>query len=135
MSEKGLAVAPLGTTSAPKTMYIEVPPEERDENVARGCVRVIEIIAYDYIGKKKDEDGRILTDTKGNPIIIDKGRAPYFCQTAEQEFAFKSNNPDVRIETFTIQLQKPTARKLIDSPRNVEAFVEFCSSKFCKEDK
>jgi len=124
MTDQGLAEAKKATTPAPKTMYVDVPSEERDENVARGCVRVTEIIAYDFVGHKKDDEGIVLTDAKGRPIIIDKGRAPYFCQTKEQEFAFTSNNPDVRVETFTIQLQIPTARKLINAPRNVAAFRE-----------
>ncbi len=123
MNDKGLAVAPQGITSAPK-MYIEVPHDERDENIAKGCVRVTEIIAYDYIGQKKDEEGYVLTDVKGRPIIIDKGRAPYFCQTPEQEVVFTENNPKARIETFTIQLQKQTAIKRLNSPRNMEQFKE-----------
>lgn len=110
--EKGLAETPaVGTTPAPKTMYEEM---EQDENVARGCVRVKELIAYDKIGEKKNDVGKV-TD-------IERPHKPCFCQTAEQETVFAENNSTARIETFTIQLLKSTAIKFLNDPENMKQF-------------
>jgi len=121
MAKEGLAVAAEATTSAPETMYVEV---EQDENVARGCVRIKELIAYDFVKKVKGEDGRVLTDRAGNERIVENSRRPCFCQTPEQEAIFSENNsgPKVRIETFTIQLLKPTAIKFLNDPENMKQF-------------
>jgi hypothetical protein len=97
----------------PRTMYKEI---EQDENVARGCVKVIEIIAYDPVGKKRNED-----DTKD--VIIERGRAPYFCQDAEDELIFAENNPDARTEKFNVQLLKSTAIKYLNAPENMRQFT------------
>ena len=112
MSKQGLAVASDETTTAP-TMYEEV---EQNENVARGCVSVIELIAYDKIGEKKNDVGKV-TD-------IERPHKPCFCQLPEQEIVFMENHPKARIETFTIQLAKKTAIKFIDDPENMKQFKE-----------
>ena len=65
-----------------------------------------------------------LKDKDGNILYEEKGRAPYFCQDHEDSMLFNEKNPEVRTETFTIQLRKTTAKKYIDSPRNIEAFEE-----------
>ena len=113
----GLAVAPQETTPAP-TMYEEI---EVIEDVARGHVKVVELIAYDVIGKRKDDDGRIMVKD-GKEVPLEKGRKPYFCQTKEQELIFKENNPDVRIESFNVQLLKSTAIKYLNDPENMKQF-------------
>lgn len=116
--EKGQAAAAdatdtTATIKAPKKMlmYEEM---EQDENVAKGCVKVTEIIAYDVVGKKKDEDGK--------ETIVEKGRRPYFCQTKEQENVFTENNPGIRTETFGVQLLKSTAIKKLNDPENMKQF-------------
>ena len=121
MINNGLAGASKGTTSAP-TMYEEI---EQGDEVARGHVQVVELIAYDFVRREfvKDEFGSI-TDKQR---VVEKGRAPYFCQTKEQEVIFKENNPDARIETFTIQLLKSTAIKYLDALRNVRQFTRCIS--------
>ena len=96
-----------------KTMYKEI---EQDEYVARGHVKVIEIIAYDAVGKKKNEDGK--------EIIVERGRAPYFCQDQEDELVFAENNPNARTEKFTVQLLKSTAIKYLNDPENVKQFIK-----------
>ncbi len=116
MSDNGLAAASVETTSAPE-LYEEI---EQIGDVARGHVEVKEIIAYDFVRREyvKDEFGN-KTDKQR---VVEKGRSPYFCQTKEQELTFKENNPDVRIESFSIQLLKSTAVKYLNDPRNVKQF-------------
>ena len=80
-------------------MYEEI---EQDENVARGCVKIKEIIAY-----RKNKVGEA-----------------YFCQTKEQEQTFKENNPGVRTEMFEIQLLKSTAIKYLNNPENKKQFTK-----------
>ena len=127
MSKTGLAETPTETISAP-TMYKEI---EQAENVARGCVEVIEIIAYDATKKPKrglqEADGsmgEIKKDKYGKTLYVENGRAPYFCQDPEDAMIFSENNPDVRTETFTIQVRKSTAKKYLDTKRNMNAFKE-----------
>jgi hypothetical protein len=113
MNKDGLAVAPAGTTPAPKGMYVEA---EENENIAKGYVQVKELIAYDKIGEKKNDVGKV-TD-------VEKSRKPCFCQTSEDERIYKENNPKPRIETFSIQLLKSTAIKYLNDPENVKQFKE-----------
>ena len=112
MSKEGLAEAVKTTTEAPK-MYEKV---EQDETVPRGYVKVMEIIAYDPIGKKVNDVGKV--------SIVVKGRAPYFCQDSLDISRFKDNNKGARIETFSIQLPERTAIKYINDERNMAQFKE-----------
>jgi len=121
MSKTGLAeTSQSGTISAPKTMYEDY---EQGEDVPRGFVKVTEVIAYDF-----DKTIKVLDELTGKPTgemkDIEKGRKPYFCLTKEQEYAFKANNPDARIEKFTIQLLKSAAKLYMNSPRNMKQFKE-----------
>ncbi len=122
MNKDGLAAAPAGTTEAPKEMYVEV---EQDENVAKGCVQVKELIAYDFVEKKKviekDKIGNVIGEKE---VIIEKSRNKCFCQSPEDAVIYKANNPDARIETFSIQLLKSTAKKYINDPENMKQFKE-----------
>jgi len=120
MSKTGLAEAPKETTSAPKTMYVEM---EQDEGVARGHVRVTEVIAYDFVKNEpiRDELTGKLTDRMRK---IEKSRGPYFYQDGEDFVTFKENNPKSRIETFGIQMLKSTAIKFINRPENIEQFTK-----------
>ena len=113
------------TTKAP-TMYREV---EQNENIARGHVEVIEIIAYDATEEprrhpleKGETQGRIKKDADGNTMYVESPRAPYFCQDPEDALVFAENNPKVRTETFTVQVRKSTAIQYLDAPRNMEQF-------------
>lgn len=126
MSDTGLAGAHKGTTAAPKTMYKEI---EQAENVARGHVEVIEIIAYDptkeprrHPPERDGTAGEIRKDKDGNILYVEIGRAPYFCQDPEDALIFAENNPDARTETFTVQLRKATAIKYLDARRNMKQF-------------
>jgi len=110
MSKEGLAEATKVTTEAP-TMYQDV---EQEENVPRGYVKIMEIIAYDPVGKK--------TNDVGKETIIEKGRSPYFCQDSADIITFKENNKGARIETFSIQTLKNVAMKYINDPRNMKQF-------------
>ena len=118
MSNDGLAVAPEETTTAPKGMYVE---EEQDETIARGCVRVTEVIAYDFVRMEK-----VLDELTGKPTDkerkIEKSRGPYFYQDSEDFLAFKENNPKARLESFGIQMRKSTAIKRINKPENMKQF-------------
>jgi len=118
MSKDGLAVAPDGTTPAPKVMYRE---EEQDETVARGCVRITEVIAYDFVRMEtiKDEQTGKDTDMKRK---VEKSRGPYFYQDSEEFLVFKENNPKARLETFGIQVQRSTAVRYINKPENIKQF-------------
>ncbi len=125
MSNQGLAEAQKGTTTAP-TMYKDI---EQDENVARGHVSIIEIIAYDATKEPrrwppdKDQDiGEIRKDKDGNILYVEISRGPYFCQDPEDALVFEENNPDTRTETFTVQVRKSTAIKYLDAPENMEQF-------------
>ncbi len=89
--------------------------EQAAENVAIGCMKVTEMIVYDAIGTKTNDVGKI--------EITERGRRPYFCRTTEEEVILKKNNPDARIETFTIQLLKSTAEKYLNDPENKKLFV------------
>ena len=121
---QGLAETSKGTTPAP-TMYREI---EQGENVARGCVEVIEIIAYDatkeprrHLPEKDELIGEIMKKD-GKTLYVENGRAPYFCQDPEDALTFAENNPDVRTESFTVQLRKSTAIKYLNTPRNMRQF-------------
>lgn len=129
MSNDGLAVTPEGTIAAP-TLYEEV---EQGDDVAKGHVQVKEIIAYDFVEKKKVIERDKLGNEIGSKwVIIENGRPPYFCQTKEKELVFLENNPGtrtedfnsgVRTESFSIQLLKSTAIKYLNDPRNVKEFT------------
>lgn len=118
MGKDGLAETSTGTIPAPKGMYEEI---ETIEDVARGHVIVKELIVYDVVGVRKDEDGKIIIKD-GKEVPLEKGRRPFFCQTNEQELVFKENNPNARIESFTIQLLKSTAIKKLNDPSNMKQF-------------
>ena len=125
MSKDGLAVASAETTSAPG-MYRE---EEQDETVARGCVRVTEVIAYDATKElrrhppdKEGLVGEIMTDRNGDKLYVEKSRGPYFYQDIEDFQVFRENNPEARLETFGIQMLKSTAKKRINKPENMKQF-------------
>jgi len=125
MSKDGLAVASEETTTAP-TMYRE---EEQDEAVARGHVRVTEVIAYDatktprrYPPESLTDKGRIMKDADGNTMYVEIGRGPYFFQDSEDFIIFKENNPKARLETFGVQMLKSTAIKKINNPENMKQF-------------
>ena len=92
-------------------MYKEI---EQDENVARGHIKIIEIIAYEVTGKKKNEDGIEKNIEIGHP---------YFCQDIEDELVFANNNPGKRTEKFTVEVLKSTAIRYLDDPENVKQFV------------
>jgi len=118
--------AETATTKAPE-MYEKM---EQGENVARGCVQVTEIIAYDatkeprrYSPEKAGGIGEIMKDKEGNILYVEIGRQPYFCQTKEQESIFAENNPGIRTETFGIQLLKSTAIRYLNDPENVKQFI------------
>lgn len=129
MSNDGLVVTPEGTIAAP-TLYEEV---EQGDDVARGHVQVKEIIAYDFVEKRKViERDKLGNEIGSKLVIIENGRPPYFCQTKEQELVFLENNPGtrtedfnsgVRTESFSIQLLKSTAIKYLNDPRNVKEFT------------
>ena len=117
MVDKGLAAASEETTVAP-TMYQEI---EQAENVARGCAETTELIAYEatkeprrHTPEKPGLQGEKKTDREGNVLYVEIPHGPYFCQTKEQEVVFKENHPNMRIESYAIQLLKNTAKKLID---------------------
>ncbi len=114
------------TTACRPTMYREV---EQNENVARGHVEVIEIIAYDATKEprrhpleKGETKGMIKKDKDGNIVYVEISRAPYFCQDPEDALIFAENNPDARTETFTVQIRKSTAIKYLDSSYNMKQF-------------
>ena len=126
MSKTGLAEAPQETTEAPATMYREI---EQEDNVARGHVRITEVIAYEptktprrYPPEKEGLQGEIMKDKNGDTLYVENGREPYFCQSPEDIYVFQENNPGVRTETFTVDVLKSTAQKYMDSPRNMKAF-------------
>ncbi len=118
MSKDGLAVASEETTSAPKGMYRE---EEQDETVARGCVRVTEVIAYDFVRMEK-----VMDELTGKPTDkerkIEKSRGPYFYQDSEDFLIFRENNPKARVESFGIQMLKSVAIKRLNKPENMKQF-------------
>ncbi len=124
MSNQGLAKTSEETTKAP--MFKEI---EQNENVARGHVEVIEIIAYDATKEprrhpleKNETKGRIKKDNDGNVLYVEIGRSPYFCQDPEDALVFAENNPGVRTESFTIQVRKSTAIEYLNAPRNMRQF-------------
>ncbi len=121
----GLAKTSEETTKAP-TMYREV---EQRENIARGCVEVIEIIAYDATKEprrhpldKGQTVGDVMKDKDGSILYVEISRGPYFCQDPEDALIFAENNPDTRTETFTVQVRKSTAVKYLDNPENMKQF-------------
>ena len=117
--------APQGTTTA--SMYREI---EQEENVARGHVEVIEIIAYKatkeprrYPPEKPGIQGEIMKKD-GKTLYVEVSSGPFFCQDPEDEQIFTENNPDLRTETFTIQVRKSTAIKYLNAPENMKRFKE-----------
>ena len=120
MSKDGLAVAPQGTTAAPKGMYREI---EEIEDVAKGHIRVKELIAYDF-DRMEEVIDEYTGQSTGRQRKVEKSRGPYFCQTAEQEITFKKNKTDARMESFNIQLLKSTGIEKINNPENMKQFIE-----------
>lgn len=125
MSNAGVATAQKEITKAP-TMYREV---EQNENVARGHVEVIEIIAYDATKEQRRHPldkgqtvGDVMKDKDDNVLYVERSRGPYFCQDPEDALVFSENNPDTRTETFTVQIRKSTAIQYLDSPENMKQF-------------
>ena len=119
--------APQGNTKA-STMYKEI---EQNENVARGHVEVIEIIAYKatkqprrHPPEKPGIEGEIRKDRQGNILYVETSSGPYFCQDPEDSLIFTENNPDLRTETFTVQVRKTTAIKYLNAPENMKQFKE-----------
>jgi hypothetical protein len=109
-------------------MYREAEP---NENVARGHVEVIEIIAYDPTKEprrqpleKGETKGEIKKDSDGNTMYVEISRGPYFCQDPEDAQIFAENNPKTRTESFTVQVRKSTAIRYIDAPENMKQFKE-----------
>lgn len=122
---EGLAKTSKETTKAP-TMYRDV---EQEENVARGHVEVIEIIAYKatkeprrHLPEKDGLIGQIKKDNDGNTVYVEVSSGPYFCQDPEDALVFAENNPDIRTESFTVQVRKSTAIKYLDAPENMKQF-------------
>ena len=123
MSKDGLAETSVETTPAPEEMYDATI--EQGENVARGCVKVTEIIAYDATKEeRRNTENEVKKDKDGNILYVEAPRKPYFCQTKEQETIFSENNPGVRTETFEIQLLKSTAIRYLNDPENMKQFKE-----------
>ncbi len=121
----GITKTSKETTKAP-TMYREI---EQNENVARGHIEVIEIIAYDATKEprrqpleKGQTKGDIRKDKDGNILYVEISRGPYFCQDPEDALTFADNNPDTRTETFTVQVRKSTGIKYLDAPENMKQF-------------
>lgn len=117
--------APQGNTKA-STMYREI---EQMENVARGHVEVIEIIAYKatkearrHPPEKAGLVGEIVKDKDGNTMYVEISSGPFFCQDPEDAQIFTENNPNLRTETFTVQVRKSTAIKYLNAPENVKQF-------------
>lgn len=117
MTEKGLAAAPVGTTSAPG-MYRD---EEQDEMVARGHVRITEVIAYDFVRMEKIMD-ELTGKSTDKERKIERSRGPYFYQDTEDFAVFRENNPKARLESFAIQMLKSTAIKRMNKPENMKQF-------------
>ena len=124
MSNQGLAETSKETTKAP-TMYREI---EQNENIARGCVEVIEIIAYKdtkeprrHPPEKHGLKGEIIKKD-GETQYVEISSGPYFCQDPEEAQIFTENNPDLRTETFTVQVRKSTAIKYLNAEENVNKF-------------
>ena len=120
MTKYGLAETQTGTISAPKEMYQEL---EQGDNVAKGYVQVMEIIAYDF-DKTIDVIDELTGKPTGKKKTLEKSRKPCFCQLPEDEKIYKANNPTARIETFGVQLLKSTAIKYLNNPENVKQFKE-----------
>ncbi|KKL76500.1 hypothetical protein LCGC14_2044280 [marine sediment metagenome] len=127
MSDGGLVKTSKETIKAP-TMYREI---EQSENVARGHVEIIEIIAYDATKELRRHPpdkgqaigrGDVIKDKDENELYVEISRGPYFCQDPEEAQVFSENNPDTRTETFTVQVRKSTAIKYLDAPRNMKQF-------------
>ena len=125
-SEKETTKAPGILSQNSETMYREI---EQTENVARGHVEVIEIIAYDATKElrrhppdKGQTRGDVIKDKDGNELYVEISRGPYFCQDPEDALVFSENNPDTRTETFTVQIRKSTAIKYLDAPENMKQF-------------
>ena len=122
----GLAKTSKETTKAP-TMYREI---EQAENIARGHVEVIEIIAYKATKKprrhppeKHGLQGEIIKKD-GETQYVEVSSGPYFCQDPEDAQIFTENNPDLRTESFTVQVRKSTAIKYINAVENMKQFVK-----------
>lgn len=112
------------TTKAP-TMYREI---EQEENVARGHVEVIEIIAYKATKEprrhppERNQDKGEIVKKDGQTLYVEVSSGPYFCQDPEDAQVFTENNPDLRTESFTVQVRKSTAIKYLDAPENMKQF-------------
>lgn len=126
MSNNGLAKTAQATTKAP-TMYREI---EQAENVARGHVEVIEIITYKatktprrHPPEKHGLKGEIIKKD-GETQYVEVSSGPYFCQDPEDSQIFTETHPDLRTESFTVQVRKSTAIKYIDAEDNMKQFKE-----------
>jgi len=66
--------------------------------------------------------GEIRKDKDGNVLYVEVSSGPFFCQDPEDAQIFTENNPDLRTETFTVQVRKSTAIKYLDAPENMKQF-------------
>lgn len=94
-----------------KTFFKDI---EQDEDVVRGHIKVIQLITYAVVGKKKNEFDEWVDQREG--------RGMYFCQTEEDKEYFVRKHPDLIIESFTIQLKQQAAMDYLNDLHNMDAF-------------
>lgn len=97
-----------------RTFYEKVEEKDREEDVPRGYVKVIQLITYAIEGKRKNEFDELVDNKVGKGV--------FFCQKEEDKDKFIGKNKDLFIESFTIQLRESTAIDYLDSPENMDAF-------------
>lgn len=57
-------------------------------------------------------------------IQINANGRKYICITSAEQQIFKENNPDVRMETYTIELPNFIADKYMKDPENIKQFTK-----------
>ena len=53
---------------------------------------------------------------------INVGKKKYFCLTPQEQEIFRSNHPNMKIETFEVEMPEYMATKYLENPENVKAF-------------
>lgn len=82
--------------------------------------KVIQISTMPKMSKAKYNNKRELI---AKEEVIEPGKT-YFCTTPQEQSIFADNNPDVKVETFNIEMPTFVADKHLNDPENKKQFTK-----------
>ena len=84
-------------------------------------IQLLEIIAKKVTSETLPEPQQ---EEMKKVIQINANGKTYFCETSQEQHVFSENNPDVKTETFHIELEDSTARRYLNDPENKKQFTK-----------